>query len=106
MKLKKTDLEGVKLANDEYFASPEEAADFLERGFQQASQGWGVRREVGVCLTLARDLLIAWELADTADEAQRMLKGAQMETGRLKKKIEKLEAELLAAKIENSKKGD
>ncbi len=26
MKLKKADLEGVKLANDEYFATPEEVA--------------------------------------------------------------------------------
>jgi len=94
MRLTLKDLDGVKLANEEYIATTPEVQDALERAFQQASQGWGVRREVGVFLALARDLKMAMHLAETADEAQRMLKGAQMETGRLKKKIEKLEAEL------------
>ena len=96
-------LDGVKLVfGEDYFATPEEVENELERAYQQASQGWGVRREIGVYLALARDLKIATELAATADENQRMLKGAQMEGGRLKKKIAELEAEALAATIKET----
>lgn len=79
------DLDGVKLVNEEYIATIAEAQQMLETVFQQASQGWGVRREAGVILRLARDLRISLAISESADEAQRMLKGAQMELGRVKK---------------------
>lgn len=84
--LKIEDLEGIKLVhNEEYIATEAEAQQSLENVFQQASQSWGIRREEGVILKLARDLKIALALANVAEENGRMLKGAQMELGRVKK---------------------
>lgn len=98
MKLTLKDLDGIKLISDPtYFMEPEVVRLELENAYMQGSQGWGVRREVGVYLALARDLKIAMELAATADNAQRMLKGAQLEGGRLRKRIKKLEAEAVDA---------
>ena len=92
MKLTLADLDGIKLISDPtYFMETDAVRMELENAYMQGSQGWGVRREVGVYLALARDLKIAMELAATADNAQRMLKGAQLEGGRLKKKIKSLE---------------
>lgn len=95
-RLTNADLEGVKLVGEENFAPIEDVQVDLERAFTQGSQGWGVIREHAVINTLARDLLDALAEAATADENFRMLKGAQMEGGRLKKKVDKLEAENLA----------
>ena len=87
------DLEGIKLVSDDsYIATVEEAQQSLEVVFQQASQTWGIRREQGVILRLARDLKIALALAMTAEEAGRMLKGAQMELGRVKKQRDTIQA--------------
>lgn len=87
------DLEGVKLVSDEkYYATLQETQEVLEVCFQQASQGWGVRRHDGVILRLAADLKIALTLANAADDAQRMLKGSQMALGREKKIRENLQA--------------
>lgn len=91
-----TDLDGVKLIQRDNLPQLHEIQAALEHTYQQASQGWGVTREVGVYAFLATELREALEVAATADENFRMLKGAQMEAGRLKKKIEKLEAENLA----------
>lgn len=99
MKLTTEDLAGIKLVDEEYFASTEEVQAELERAYQQGSQGWGVRREVGVYLTLARDLKLAYHLAEKATQGSNKLKGLQLENGRLKKKIEKLEAEALATDL-------
>ena len=91
--LKLEDLDGIKLVNADYFATDIEAELAVEQAISQGSQAWGVRRDVGVLLKLARDLKIALALAATADQNGRMLKGAQLEGGRLKKQIEKLNAE-------------
>lgn len=86
------DLEGVKLVKEEYYASISDTQDALERVFVQGSQGWGVRRDDGVLLRMARDMNIALALANSADENGRMLKGAQMELGRVKKQKSGLDA--------------
>lgn len=78
-------LDGVKLVQEDYFATDAECDQYLESAYVQGSQGWGIRRDMGVTLRLARDLKIALELASKADEAQRTLKGLQLENGRLKK---------------------
>lgn len=88
------DVAGVKLADSNNFPPPYEVTAALDHAFAQGSQGWGVTREIGVYLFLARELHWALEIAETADENRRMLKGAQLETGRLKKKIEQLTAEV------------
>lgn len=95
------DVAGVKLADDSNFPPLYEVTAALDHAFAQGSQGWGVTREVGVYLTLARELHAALEIAETADENRRMLKGAQMENGRLKKKIEKIEAALAESDATN-----
>ena len=84
--LTEKDLDGLKLVTDQSnIASTQDTQQALETAFQQGSQGWGVRREQSVILRLARDLKIALALAVQADENGRMLKGAQMELGRVKK---------------------
>jgi hypothetical protein len=92
MRLTLQDLDGFKLVDETNVAPLDATQMALEHAFQQGSQGWGVSREVGVYLSLARDLKLALALANTADEAQRMLKGAQMELGRVKKAKKKEEA--------------
>lgn len=85
-------LDGVKLVSDEsYFATDAEVEGALEHAFQQGSQGWGVRREQGVMLRMARDTKLAYGLAKDAVENQNKLKGLQLENGRLKKRIAILE---------------
>lgn len=79
-------LDGLKLVTDESaFCTDEQTLDRLELAIQQGAGGWGVRVDDGVILRLARDLKITLALAESADEAQRALKGLQMENGRLKK---------------------
>jgi len=89
--IKIEDLDGLKLVDENYLASTEVVQQTLENAFQQGSQGWGVRPEISVVLYLARQLADSMTLASTAEEAQRMLKGAQMSGGRLKKQIESLD---------------
>ena len=96
------DLDGIKLVQLENFASNEEACSEIERAIQQGSQGWGVRREQGVILRLSRELKIALTLAAQADDALRKLKGLQLENGRLRKRVNRLEAGDEAAKYEAS----
>ena len=90
------DLTGVKLVSDDNFAPLFEVRAAIDYAITQGSQGWGVTREAGVYNFLARELLTALEVATTADENHRMLKGAQLKLGKLEKKIEKLKAENLA----------
>lgn len=106
MRLTLQDLDGFKLVDETNVAPLEATQMALEHAFQQGSQGWGVSREVGIYLSLARDLKLSIALANTADEAQRMLKGAQMELGRVKKARKKdesiadeLSAELVAERL-------
>lgn len=95
--LDKKILNGLKLVtNDEYFATDAEVEADLEVTFQQASQGWGVRRQQGVLLRMARDLKLALELAATAVDSTNKIKGLQLEGGRLKKQIAVLEGKLVA----------
>ena len=89
------DLEGLKLVSDtSYIASTELTQVALERVFQQASQGWGVRQEGSVLLKLASDLTTALVKAERADESGRLLKGAQMALGRERKIKEGLQADI------------
>ena len=92
------DLDGIKLVQLENFASNDETYSELERAIQQGSQGWGVRLEQGVILRLARELKIALSLAAQADDALRKLKGLQLENGRLRKRVKRLDADDEASK--------
>jgi len=89
-------LDSVKLVNAENLASPQDASAIIERAVIQGSQAWGVTREDAVILRLASELRAAQLVADGADEAQRALKGAQLASGRLKKRITVLEGQEIA----------
>ena len=99
--LKLNDLDGFKLVNIDYLATNDEVTAALKDAFEQGSQGWGVRPEVAVFLSLANQLRVQITLADVADEAQRQLKGEQMGHGRTKKRLETadLNVGLLQAEI-------
>jgi hypothetical protein len=87
------DLDGIKLCSDpSYLASLPVTQQALENVFQQASQSWGVKREDSVVLKLASDLQAALEIAADATANARLLKGAQMELGRVKKQRDELKA--------------
>ncbi len=89
--LKLNDLDGFKRVNITYLATNDEVTAALKDAFEQGSQGWGVRPEVAVFLSLANQLRVQITLADVADEAQRQLKGEQMGHGRTKKRLEAVE---------------
>lgn len=89
-------LDSVKLVNAENLASPQDTSAIVERAVIQGSQAWGVTREDAVILRLASELRAAQLVADGADEAQRALKGAQLASGRLKKRITVLEGQEIA----------
>jgi len=79
-------LDSLKLVIEENaFLSEKAVLDAVEIAVTQGSGGWGVRRQDGVVLTLARQLKGALERAERADEAYKTMKGLQMENGRLKK---------------------
>ena len=86
--LKLNDLDGFKLVNINYLATNDEVAAALEDAFTQGSQGWGVRPEVAVFLSLANQLRVQITLADVSQHAQNQLKGEQMAHGRTKKRLE------------------
>ncbi len=90
------DLDNVKLVCVENFADEAETVATVEGACVQGSLTWGVRRETGAILSLARNLQIALALAATADEAQRKLKGEQMSHGRTKARLLSLTAQLVA----------
>jgi hypothetical protein len=99
--MREYDLDGVKLVyDDSYFAGQHEVDAHIEVLFQQASQGWGLRRLDAVQLAILRDFREAQALAVLADDRQRMLKGAQMENGRLKKQLAAVKAKLDATTAE------
>ncbi len=85
MAIRIEDLDGVKLVNEENFAPEARVLNVLEEAYMQGSQGWGVTPETAIILHLVRVLRDALALADVSEERQRMLKGAQMELGRVKK---------------------
>ena len=85
------DLAPIKLVDAANLPPIDEVLIFLEHAFSQGSQSWGVKREVGMALTLAKELHDTLELAQTADESKRKAAGLQLENGRLRKKLEKLE---------------
>ena len=103
MTIKLEDLDNVKLVRDENIASATEAIATVESACVQGSQAWGVRRDTGVILKLARDLKIALALAAATDAAQRALKGEQMSHGRTRARLTNLEAEHEAAQDEISR---
>ncbi|KKM70678.1 hypothetical protein LCGC14_1438310 [marine sediment metagenome] len=100
--LKLSDLDGFKLVNDEYLATNDQVTRALENAFEQGSQGWGVRPEVAIFLSLVSQLRVQITLADVARYAQNQLKGEQMAHGRTKKRRDKdlgdLNIELLQTK--------
>lgn len=84
-------LDNLKLITDEsVFVSEKDTLDRVELAVQQGAGGWGVRRDDGVILKLARDLKLAGAMATQVDESQRKLKGLQLENGRLRKQIQEL----------------
>ena len=98
--LKLNDLDGFKLVNINYLATNDEVTAALKDAFEQGSQGWGVRPEVAVFLSLVSQLRVQITLADVADEAQRQLKGEQMGHGRTKKQLVEAKQELVEATSE------
>jgi hypothetical protein len=95
--IKLKDLEGLKLVQPGNFGQEVETLGALEHAITQGSQGWGVSPSIAVQLHLARDLKVALELAEGAQETKNALKGKQMELGRknslydaLKEKLDKL----------------
>lgn len=90
------DLDGLEQAKTEYFAAEGVVKSELVNAFEQGSQGWGVRRDVAVYLSLAVQLRAALKLANQADEALRKVAGLQMELGRVRKALDA--AKLLVAK--------
>jgi hypothetical protein len=96
--IKLEQLENLKLIVDEtVYLSEQETLDRLELAVQQGTGGWGVRRDDGALLKLARDLKLALGMAEQQDETYRKLKGVQMENGRLKKQLSNVEGQLEAA---------
>ena len=94
-----TDLDGLKLVTDDNnFAGPQQVDLAVESAIAQGSQGWGVQQDVAVLLSVLRDLAGAQLIAQTADENRRMLKGAQMELGRVKKQRDQKDAQLQKAR--------
>jgi|15BtaG_2_1085339.scaffolds.fasta_scaffold06568_2 hypothetical protein len=94
MQLTKQDVAPAKLVDPANLPPLNEVQIMLEHAFVQGSQTWGVKREIGIILVLAQELLEALDIAQAADANQRMLKGAQLETGRLRKQVSTLRAEL------------
>jgi len=86
-KLDRLGLDQVQIGN---FAADEDVLDSLEGACEQGRQGWGVRREQGVMLALARTMRVHAHIASQADTAQRNLKGEQLAHGRTKKREETL----------------
>ena len=91
------DLQGLKLVQPDNFTDEETVRGALEHAITQGSQGWGVSPSIAVQLHLARELRVALELAEGAQETKNALKGKQMELGRknslydaLKEKLDKL----------------
>lgn len=96
-------LDNLKLVTDlTVFANDKDTLDRVELAVQQGAGGWGVRRDDGVILRLARDLKLASSMVEPLDECQRKLSGVQMENGRLKKQRDSLqdEATRMAAHID------
>ena len=95
-------LDGIKLVtNEEYFATDAETEFTLEQVFQQASQAWGIRREQGVMLRLARELKLAIGVAQGAQADDNKLKGLQLENGRLKKRVALLDGRAVVSLRDN-----
>ncbi len=93
--IKADDLDGIKLVTEENnFASDDDTLNVLEAAFMQGSQGWGVTKDTAILLRMARVLYVALKMAETADENARLLKGAQMELGRVKKQRDTLKTSL------------
>ena len=70
--MKLEQLENLKLIVDEsVYLSEQETLDRLELAVQQGAGGWGVRRDDGALLTLARNLKLALGMAEQQDETYR-----------------------------------
>ena len=88
------DLEGLKLVQDENFGEEVEALGAIENAITQGSQSWGVSPSVAALLHVARDLRVALELAEGAQETKNALKAKQLEVGRKNSAIERLKEKL------------
>ncbi len=88
------DLDGLKLVQSENFAMSLDVGRAVEFAIQQGSQGWGVKSEVAVLLSVALELRNALMQIERITPVANAAKGAQMELGRAKKKMAKLETQL------------
>ncbi len=105
--IKLEQLNNLKLITDEsVYRTEEQAVDRLELAVQQGIGGWGVRPDDGVILKLARDLRLALEMSKQQEETFNKLKGTQMENGRLKKRLENVEAQLALAITQLTEQGE
>ena len=89
-------LDVCKLALDENVASDELAELLVEQVADQASQGWGVSEVDSVVMRLAREVVRLQPFEEKVDEAQRLMKGAQLQVGRIRKQVENLEPQVAA----------
>jgi hypothetical protein len=80
--------------NEESFPDEQTCIEYLQAAHQQSQGGWGLRVDGGVALRLARDLKIALELADRAEELGKQLKGEQLRRGKMEKALKDTQAEL------------
>ena len=62
--------------------------DVLDEGIRST---FGMREKDAIILRMAADLVLVGELAVTADELRRQVKGLQLENGRLRKQLERTE---------------
>ena len=87
------DLDSIKLVSADNIALPHDVEAAIERAVQQGSGDWGVTLTDGVILNLTQQLRDALTGAAAAGENFRLLKGAQMELGRVKKQRDELRQE-------------
>lgn len=87
------DLAKIKLLDGIDAVTDDEVDSYIEHLVQQG-QGWGLRPIDRISLALARIAYRGQRASEQLDEMHRAMKGAQLESGRLKKKITELEARL------------
>ena len=83
------DLDTLKLL--EFDRIEDEQVEYYLTALAEQGGGWGFKHQDCLMLTLAEKLAVATAKADKSEEYRRNMKGAQLETGRLKKRIENLE---------------
>lgn len=86
-------LDPIKLVDEKHFADPRTLESDVTHLIEVAAgTNWTLNREIRVVLALAKALRDTREAASNADELAKKVKALQLENGRLKAKIGRLEA--------------